>query len=90
MKRYKAGIDLKQVKCFYGIGEKPTVLYDGTKLIGTEEAIKDEMIDLWGKLKGELGKELYEGMGALRKTCEKSCSEGGASRQAMIDFATYF
>lgn len=89
VKRYKAGVDLKQVKCFFGQGEKPEVLYDGTRLIGTPEAIRTEMVDLWSQLQGKLGQELYEGMAALRQMCEKSCREGGASRQAMMDFAKY-
>jgi hypothetical protein len=90
VKKYNAGTDLKQVKCFYGQGEQPKILYDGTELVGTEEAIKAEMVGLWGRIQGDLGRELYRGMGEMRAICAKSCSEGGSSRQAMLDFAKYF
>jgi hypothetical protein len=66
------------------------VLYDGTPFIGTAEAITAELLDLWEGLKGDLGKQLSEGMAELRKICDKSCHEGGASRQAMLDLAKYW
>lgn len=90
VKKYNAAIDIKQVKCFFGDIGKPTDLYDGTRLVGTEEAIKAEMVDLWDQLKGDLGLLLYMGMDQLGQLCKKSCEKGGASRQAMLDFAKYF
>lgn len=90
MRKYNAGIDLKQVKCFDGPGTRPKVLYDGTEFLGTEEAMKEEMVEMWAALKGDLGKGLYQGMAALRELCYKSCHEGGASRQAMLDLAEYW
>lgn len=90
VKKFKAGIHLKQAKCFFGEGEKPKVLYDGTEYLGTAEAIREEMLEMWAGLKGDLGRSLTEGMEALHKVCCQSCSEGGASRQAMLDFAQYW
>lgn len=90
VKKYKAGVDIKQAKCFFGQGEKPKVLYDGTELIGTEEAIKAELVELWTQMKGDLGKELAAGMAELRQLCDKSCHEGGGSRQGMLDLAKYW
>lgn len=88
--KYKAGIDLKQAKCFFGEGEKPKVLYEGTPYVGTDEAIKAEMTELWAGLKGDQGKDLTQGMKQLREMCVQSCAEGGKSRQAMRDFSKYF
>jgi len=88
--KYKAGTDLKQAKCFFGEGEKPKVLYEGTPYVGTDEAIKGEMTELWTGLKGDQGKQLTQGMKELREICAKSCAEGGESWQAMLDFSKYF
>ncbi|WVQ95242.1 hypothetical protein IAU59_002337 [Kwoniella sp. CBS 9459] len=71
---YKVGIDLKQVKTF----KDPswTKLYDGTTIVGTEEAIKAEMKNAWTAVLGPEGKEMRERMKGLKAILKKSWEEG--------------
>ncbi|OCF35788.1 hypothetical protein I316_02280 [Kwoniella heveanensis BCC8398] len=72
--KYKVGIDLKQVKTF----KDPswTRLYDGTTIVGTEEAIRAEMQDAWTRIRGAEGDEMRERMKGLRDILKKSWAEG--------------
>lgn len=82
-------IDLKQVKTFKDGNDKFHTLYDGTKILGTEAAIKAEMADVWVRVRGEEGKRMRTKMGSLRSICEASW-KAGMSRQAMESLAHYF
>lgn len=90
--KHGAGIDLKQVKTFHGANPStfPTTLYDGTKLVGTDDAIKEEMLDLWRKLQHDgLREKLTEGMQGVRKVCNES-RLNGCSKAEMEGLSRYF
>ncbi len=69
--------------------DKFHVLYDGTEIIGSEEAIKQEMVETWGRIRGPEGGKTREIMKEIRVTLEKSWREG-KSREAMEGIAQYF
>ncbi len=87
--KYGVGIDLKQVKTFKGGNEKFHTLYDGTGIIGTEDAIKKEMAEVWARIRGPEGEQMREKMKGIRAICEKSWREGN-SRKTMEGMAKYF
>ena len=90
VRKWGALHDLKQVKTFLGDPAKfPKVLHDGTELIGTDEAIKEEMMALWARLRAGYGEELRANMRKVKDICYKSRQEG-RSRQEMEGFAQYF
>jgi hypothetical protein len=64
-------------------------LYDGTEIIGTEEAIKAEMKDVWERMKGQEGTEMRARMRGIKQRCKDSWSAGEA-RRAMVGMAQYF
>jgi hypothetical protein len=64
-------------------------LYDGTEIVGTEEAIKSEMKNVWARMKGSEGQEMRHRMIALRERCRVSWLEGGARRE-MEGMSRYF
>lgn len=66
---YKTGITPKQIMTPKGGLEKFHTLLDGTEVIGTEEAIKIELADIWTKMKGEEGEEFRRNMGKVRDIC---------------------
>jgi hypothetical protein len=85
-------VDLKQVKTFFGADptKYPRVLYDGTELVGTDEAVREEMLALWDKLRnGGLREELAGGMRKLKQVCEASRVKG-RSRAEMEGLSRYF
>ena len=83
------GIDLKQVKTFRAGKTKFNELYDGTIIVGTEEAIKAEMAEVWQRIKGPEGERMREKMRGIRALLVKSWQEG-RSRQAMEGLSQYF
>jgi len=86
-------IDLKQIKSFKTPDlqgdEKFSMLYDGTEVIGTEEAIKKEMTETWARVRGPEGEEMKGKMKALRAVYDTSWREG-KSRETMEGIAKYF
>lgn len=85
-----AAHDLKQVKSFSGDPSKfPKVLYDGTELIGTDEAIKEEMSQLWARLKTGYADELRANMRKVKDICYES-RQNGTSRRQMEALARFF
>lgn len=90
MKEWGAAHDIKQVKTFMGDPAKfPKTLYDGTKLVGTDEAIKEELTELWARLKDGYADELRQNMLRVKEICAKSRRDG-TSRKEMEGLARYF
>jgi len=88
------GIQLDQVKTFASKpGSKPEPgdlpLYSGVKVIGTEDAIKDEMGKTWRRVQGAEGEEMRKRMKGVREVCERSWRDGGA-REGLDGMAKYF
>ncbi|WVQ81833.1 hypothetical protein IAT38_003960 [Cryptococcus sp. DSM 104549] len=84
---YKVGIDLKQTKTFSNPAF--TKLYDGTTVVGTEAAIKEEMAETWKRMRGPEGKEMRERMKGLRGLLKGSW-EGGRSKADMLALGKCF
>ncbi|WWC93271.1 hypothetical protein V866_000104 [Kwoniella sp. B9012] len=84
---YKVAIDLKQVKTF----TKPEFnkLYDGTVIVGTEEAIKAELKETWNKIRGPEGEAMRQRMKELKATVKKSWGSG-RSKKDMLALGTCF
>ncbi|WVQ68570.1 uncharacterized protein L199_006779 [Kwoniella botswanensis] len=84
---YKVAIDLKQVKTF----SKPEFnkLYDGTVIVGTEEAIRAELKETWDKIRGLEGRDMRQRMKELKATVKKSW-ESGKSKKDMLALGTCF
>lgn len=85
----KAGcaIEIKQVKTF-----KPTTmkkLYDGTEIVGTEEAVKAELADIWTRMRGEEGVKMRENMAKLKAIHKESWANGEA-RKAMEGISRFY
>jgi hypothetical protein len=88
--QHGVAIDLKQVKTFKQNGAKKfTKLYDSTEIIGTEEACKAEMSDVWRRIRGKEGQKMRLAMKRLRKIAETSWKEG-QSRETMEGISRYF
>lgn len=64
-------------------------LYDGRKITGIENAIKDGMKDIINRLQGPEGQEMKARVQALKKQLKQSWKDG-ASRQVMLSFGEYF
>ncbi|ODN77735.1 hypothetical protein L202_04876 [Cryptococcus amylolentus CBS 6039] len=75
------GIDLKQTKTF--TNPPFNKLYDGTVIVGTEVAIKDEMKTVWERMKGKEGEEMRKRMGEVKKTLRESITNGRGKRDMM-------
>ncbi|WWC71262.1 uncharacterized protein I206_105215 [Kwoniella pini CBS 10737] len=84
---YKVSIDLKQVKTFRT--PEFNKLYDGTIVVGTEEAIKAELKQTWDTLRGPEGEAMRERMKALKATIKKSWADG-RSKKDMLALGTCF
>ncbi|WVW85290.1 hypothetical protein I302_107328 [Kwoniella bestiolae CBS 10118] len=82
---YKVAIDLKQVKTFGN--PMFNKLYDGTIIVGTEEAIKAELKQTWEVIRGPEGEAMRERMKALKATVKRSW-EGGRSKTDMLALGT--
>lgn len=89
-----AAIDLVQIKTFERSAVlDPSVkfdrLYSGEVIVGTEEAIRAEMKDVFTRVRGAEGETMRGEMRRLRETARKSRESGGA-RQAMEALAEFF
>ncbi|WVQ74616.1 hypothetical protein IAR50_004217 [Cryptococcus sp. DSM 104548] len=76
------GIDLKQCKTFHD----PTfrTLHDGTAVIGSEKAIKEEMKDVWGRMKSpDDGEGMRQRLKEVKGKLRDSLSQGRARRDMM-------
>ncbi|EIW68320.1 hypothetical protein M231_00358 [Tremella mesenterica] len=73
---YKAGITLRQTSTFKEKNANFDKYYDGTRIIGTEAAIKDELKHAWTTLKGLEGEVMRNNMRHLRSVAETSRTEG--------------
>ncbi|WWC63664.1 uncharacterized protein I303_106269 [Kwoniella dejecticola CBS 10117] len=84
---YKVSIDLKQVKTF----KSPDFnkLYDGTVVVGTEEAIKAELKQTWDTLRGPEGEAMRARMRDLKAVIKKSWADG-RSKKDMLALGTCF
>lgn len=80
---YKAAIELTQVKTFKD-RSLPKKLYNRPDLIGTENAIKKEMSEVWARIDGPEGQTLRDNMGKVRDLCLASW-ESGESRRVMVE-----
>ncbi|WVW85293.1 hypothetical protein I302_107331 [Kwoniella bestiolae CBS 10118] len=80
-------INLKQVKTF--TNSKFNKLYDGTVIVGTEEAIKAELKQTWETSRGTEGEAMREWMKALQGTVKTSW-ESGRSKEKMIALGSCF
>lgn len=90
VKQWGAVHDLKQAKTFAGDASLfPKVLYDGTPFVGTDEAVEEEMTELWDRLKSGYANELRANMAKVKAVAEQSRLEG-MSRQEMEGLARYF
>ncbi|WVR09336.1 hypothetical protein IAU60_006402 [Kwoniella sp. DSM 27419] len=78
---YHVGIDLKQVKTF----KNPdwNKLYDGTTVVGTEEAIMAELKETWGRMRSQEGEDMRERMKGLKSVLTKSWKEGRARKDML-------
>jgi hypothetical protein len=86
---FRVAIDLKQVKTFKEGLQRFNKLYDGTIVLGTEEAIKKEMAETWVRVRGKEGDEMRKRMEGLREVAYKSWKEG-KSRETMVGLEKYF
>jgi len=77
LKSRGCAIDIKQVKSFKPPQFKK--LYDGTEIVGTEEAIKSELKDIWKRISGSEGEKMRSNMQELKKICVKSHDSGSAA-----------
>ena len=84
--KHGCAVDIKQVKTF-----KPShfqKLYDGTEIVGTEEAIRAELKDIWARMRGDEGAQMRENVQKVRAMLKESW-EGGEARQAMQSLARF-
>ncbi|ODO04621.1 hypothetical protein I350_05227 [Cryptococcus amylolentus CBS 6273] len=72
------GIDLKQCKTFYDPAFR--TLYDGTEVIGTEEAIKGEMKEVWERMRGTEGEVMRTRIKEVKSRLRESLANGQAGR----------
>ena len=86
---YKVGITLKQTYTFKEGNDRFHTLYDGTEIIGTEEAIKEEMKAAWKLMRGPEGEAMRQRMAGLREKAKQSW-QTGCSRRAMEAMEQYF
>lgn len=86
---YKAGVTLKQPYTFKEGNDRFHTLYDGTEILGTEDAIKAEMKATWALMRGPEGDTMRQRMAGLREKAKQSWQEG-CSRRAMEAVAQYF
>ncbi|ODN92125.1 hypothetical protein L198_05797 [Cryptococcus wingfieldii CBS 7118] len=73
-------IDLKQTKTFKDPAHNK--LYDGTVIVGTEQAIKEELASVFEALKGAEYEKMVRKLGEIRAAVEKDKDEGKA-KEAM-------
>ncbi|ODO05735.1 hypothetical protein I350_04796 [Cryptococcus amylolentus CBS 6273] len=73
-------IDLKQTKTFKDPAHNK--LYDGTVIVGTEQAIKEELASVFEALKGVEYEKMVRKLGEIRAAVEKDKNEGKA-KEAM-------
>ncbi|ODN92126.1 hypothetical protein L198_05798 [Cryptococcus wingfieldii CBS 7118] len=73
-------IDLKQTKTFKDPAHNK--LYDGTVIVGTEQAIKEELASVFEALKGAEYEKMVRKLGEIRADVEKE-KNGGKAKAAM-------
>ncbi|WVQ72680.1 hypothetical protein IAR50_002240 [Cryptococcus sp. DSM 104548] len=73
-------IDLKQTKTFKDPAHNK--LHDGTVIVGTEQAIKEELASVFEKMKGPEYEKMVGKLGEIRAAVEKDKDEGKA-KEAM-------
>jgi hypothetical protein len=76
-------IELTQILIFYD--RCRTKLHRGVEVIGTEKAIKEEMMSVWGRMRGEEGKVVRGRFKTLRERYRQSTGKspgrnGGAGK----------
>jgi hypothetical protein len=90
VKQWGAAHDLKQAKTFEGDASLfPKVLYNGTPYVGTDEAVEEEMTELWERLRNGYADELRAGMAKVKAVAEQSRKDG-TSRHEMEGLSRYF
>jgi hypothetical protein len=78
---HKVAFELLQIRTEYNIG-RPTIR--GPTVVGTDAAMREELIEVFGKMNGPEGQELRRNVRAMRDVMVKSCrTEGGRSYKAM-------
>lgn len=70
-------------------GLKGKTMANGVHVVGTDEAIAEELADVWKKMRGPEGDVYRENVVETREIMSSSWESGG-SRQAMKDLARYF
>ncbi|ODN76652.1 hypothetical protein L202_05295 [Cryptococcus amylolentus CBS 6039] len=75
---FKIGIDIKQTKTFTNPAHN--TLYDGTKIVGTEDAIKEEMRGIWVWMTGKEGDEMRKRVAELKQGIKQSVASGMIGR----------
>lgn len=85
--KHGCSIDIKQVKTFKPAHFKK--LYDGTEIVGTEEAIKAELKDIWARMRGEEGAQMRENVRKVKGMLKHSWEDGEA-RKAMQGLSKFY
>ena len=78
---HEIAFELLQVRTEYNIGRKTA---RGPVVVGTPEAMREEMVDVFTKMQGAEGQEMRKRVKAMREVMVRSCrTEGGRSYEAM-------
>jgi hypothetical protein len=83
---WRVAFELIQVRTGPSIG-KPT--YRGVTVLGTTEAIENELREVWAAMRGEEGKAVRQRMEALHDLLRKS-KENGLAKKGMTAFEQFF
>ena len=83
---WRVAFELIQVRTGPSIG-KPT--YRGVTVLGSTEAIENEMREVWAAMRGEEGKAVRRRMEALHDLLRKS-KKDGLAKKGMMEFEQFF
>jgi hypothetical protein len=81
---YGCGYELLQIRTGYNVGRKAA---RGPIVVGTDESLRAEFIEVFGGMKGELGARLRQAMDRTADDVEKDCASGGATWKAIRHLA---
>lgn len=85
-------MDVQQIGvrlCQFATGLDGMPLGNGSQVLGTPEAMRDELSSALEKLQGDSRQPFLEKLAALRDIMTQS-TESGLAKKAMLDLAAYF
>ncbi|WVQ74617.1 hypothetical protein IAR50_004218 [Cryptococcus sp. DSM 104548] len=75
---FKIGIDIKRTNT--STNPSHTTLYDGTKIVETENAIKEVLRGIWARMTGREGEEMRKRVTELKQRMKQSVESGRIER----------